>query len=74
METIEVTAETRKYPDGWSKIPCHTQAGMFEGHIKLFSEVSMKVCDSVKKDGLVRKTIYSRKLLPKVESKKDFRI
>ena len=37
METIEVTAETGKYPDGWSKIPCHTQA--VEGHIKVVSEV-----------------------------------
>ena len=72
METIEVTAETGKYPDGWSKIPCHTQA--VEGHIKLVSEVSMKVCGSVKRDGYVRKTIYYRKLLPKVESKKDFTI
>ena len=65
METIEVTAETRKYPDVWSKIPCHTQA--VEGHIKLVSEVSMKVCGSVKRDGFVRKTICSRKLFPKVE-------
>ena len=72
MKTSEVTAETRKYPDGWSKIPCHTQA--VEGHIKLVTEVSMKVSGSVKRDGFARKTIYSRKLLPKVESKKDFRI
>ena len=50
METIEVTAETRKYPDGWSKIPCHTLA--VEGHINLVSEVWMKVCGSVKRDGL----------------------
>ena len=72
METSEVTAETRKYPDEWSKIPCHTLA--VEGHINLVSEVSMKVCGSVKRDGFVRKPIYSRKLIPKVDSKKDFRI
>ena len=72
METIKVTAETGKYPDGWSKIPCHTQA--VEGHIKIVSELSMKVCGSVKRDGFVRKTIYSRKLLPKVDLKKDYTI
>ena len=71
-ETFELTAETGKYPDGWSKMQCHIQA--VEGHIKLVSEVSMKVSGSVKKDGFVRKTFDSRKPLPKVDSKKDFRI
>lgn len=54
------------------KIPCHTQA--VERAVKLVSEASLAVCDSNRRDGMIRSKLDSRAIMPKFENKKDFNV
>lgn len=52
------------------KFPCHTQA--VERTVKLVSESSMLVTDPVKRDGVIKATLKSRRKMPLFKSKQDF--
>lgn len=52
------------------KFPCHTQA--VERTVKLVSESSMLVTDPVKRDGVIKATLESRRKMPLFKSKQDF--
>ena len=51
-------------------IPCHTQA--VERQVKLVTEASRSVCGKNSRDGMIRSTIQSRRLIPKFGSKQDY--
>ena len=72
LESIDKICETGVYPIWWKKVPCHNQA--VERHIKLVSEASTKVCGQENREGFIKTTLFSRKLIPTFESKKEFRI
>ena len=52
-------------------IPCHTQ--VVERHIKIVTEASASVIGMVNRDGFILNKLKSRKLMPKFESKQDFK-
>ncbi len=52
------------------KFPCHTQA--VERTVKLVSETSMVVADPVKRDGVIKATLESRRKMPLFKSKQNF--
>lgn len=53
-------------------MPCHTQA--VERSVKLVTEASQRVCGHEARNGFIFNTLYSRRLMPKFESKQDFTI
>lgn len=53
------------------KYPCHTQS--VERLVKLVTEASAKVYGYKNRDGYIRNTLKSRKIMPAFESKKDFK-
>ena len=56
---------------GVFQMPCHTQN--VERHIKLVTESAQKVANTEPRDGYIRNTIESRKIMPKFETKNDFK-
>lgn len=54
------------------KFPCHTQA--VERTVKLVSESCMLVTDHVKRDGVIKATLESRRKMPLFKSKQDFAV
>lgn len=52
------------------KFPCHTQA--VERTVKLVSESCMLVTNNVKRDGVIKTTLESRRKMPLFKSKQDF--
>ena len=53
------------------KYPCHTQA--IERCVKLVTEASSTVCGVKSRDGFIRVRLESRKIMPRFESKCDYR-
>lgn len=53
------------------KFPCHTQS--VERCVKLVTEAASKVCGYENRDGFIRSTLRSRLLMPKFDSKVEFR-
>ena len=51
-------------------LPCHTQS--VERAVKLVTQASSSVCDTKRRDGIIRNTLDSRAKMPKFETKKDF--
>lgn len=54
-----------------AEIPCHTQA--VERHIKLVTEASAVVVGAQNRDGFIRTTLRSRKIMPKFDTKSQFK-
>lgn len=54
------------------KLPCHTQA--VERSVKTVTEASMQLCDKKSREGYIKAKIEARKLMPKFESKRDFKV
>lgn len=54
------------------KFPCHTQA--VERGVKEVSEMSMQVCDEEIRDGFIKSTLKRRKIMPKFDTKAQFKI
>ena len=52
-------------------IPCHTQA--VERHIKIVTEASASVIGMKNRDSFILNKLESRKVMPKFESKCDFK-
>lgn len=50
--------------------PCHTQA--VERTVKLVTQAAMSVCGAEARDGYIKSTLRSRKIMPKFNTKKDF--
>lgn len=50
--------------------PCHTQA--VERTVKLVTQAAKSVCGAEARDGYIRSTLRSRKIMPKFNTKKDF--
>ncbi|KAK4884825.1 hypothetical protein RN001_001096 [Aquatica leii] len=54
------------------RLPCHTQA--VERAVKTVTEASMQLCHKTAREALIKNKIISRTLMPKFESKKDFKV
>ena len=52
--------------------PCHNQA--VERHVKLVTEASAAVSNFSRRDGMIRQKIKSRRLMPKFDTKQQFKI
>jgi hypothetical protein len=53
------------------RFPCHTQS--VERHIKLVTEASENVCGQERRDGYIRSKLQSRLVMPKFETKADYK-
>lgn len=53
------------------RFPCHTQA--VERCVKLVTEASAAVCGETSRHGFIRARIASRQLMPKLETKSDYK-
>lgn len=77
LQTLEVDDLKNIISDSPGKIidiaafPCHTQS--VERCVKLVTEASLSVVGSQKRDSFIKAKIDSRKLMPKFESKKDYK-
>jgi hypothetical protein len=56
----------------FSQFPCHTQA--VERTVKLVTDASARVCGHDNRDGYVRSTLLSRKIMPNFHQKSHFNI
>lgn len=54
------------------RFPCHSQA--VERSIKLVTEASTSVCGQNQRDGYIRAKLTSQNLMPKFETKKDYKM
>ncbi|KAK4881795.1 hypothetical protein RN001_005114 [Aquatica leii] len=54
------------------RLQCHTQA--VERAVKTVTEASMQLCHKTAREALIKNKIISRTLMPKFESKKDFKV
>lgn len=71
-DELQSLAESPDLVEKWCpKYPCHTQS--VERTVKLVTEASAKVYDYKNRDGYIRNTLKSRKIMPAFESKKDFK-
>ena len=53
------------------RFPCHTQS--VERHIRLVTEASENVCGQERRDSYIRSKLQSRLLMPKFETKADYK-
>lgn len=70
---IEKMAEMGGFVESklWN-LPCHTQA--VERAVKIVSEASSSVCGTKSRDGFIRTTLASRKLMPNFENKAKYKV
>ena len=68
-EVLACISNKKKLRQELFDFPCHTQA--VERCVKLVTEASTKVYGKDRRDGFIRATIHSRRLMPRLESKKD---
>lgn len=68
LKSFITTGEIPEIPG----FPCHTQT--VERHIKLVTEASSSVCGQVRRDGFIRSKIKSKSLVPKFETKKEYKV
>ena len=68
-ELLACISNKKKLRQELFDFPCHTQA--VERCVKLVTEASTKVCGKDRRDGFIRATVHSRRLMPRFESKKD---
>lgn len=54
----------------YKKFPCHTQ--VVERTVKLVSESCKIVTDAIKRDGVIKATLGSRRKMPLFNTKQDF--
>lgn len=75
--TKEDLEEVVQYPESSAisyvrNYPCHSQA--VERAVKVVTEAAVTVCGYERRDGVIRSKLHSRTLMPKFETKKDFKI
>lgn len=72
-EDIKSFIQSGERPDWDIKdFPCHTQA--VERCVKLVTEASLKLCGPQSRDGYIRTTLKSRKLIKEFTNKADYNV
>lgn len=67
---LSITKGSENIP--FLRFPCHTKA--VEWSVKTLTEVSVQVCDKKSREGLMKLKTESRKLMPKFDTKRDFKV
>ena len=71
-EDLKKCIEMQNIPNlNFLNLPCHNQG--VERMVKLVTEASGKVAGQTSRDGMIRSKIKSRDMIPKYNSKKDFK-
>jgi len=63
--------DARMIEENIFKSPCHTQA--VKRYVEAVSDAVKHTCDSSVQDGYIRSTVHSRDLMPKFDTKSDFK-